>query len=70
MLVVSIEADSPAAAAGILVGDILTALDGDSVEHIDELQVILARLELGHEVGTRFVRGGELQEGSVVVGEK
>lgn len=70
LLVVSIETDSPAAAAGILVGDILTALDGESVEHIDELQVILARLELGSEVGTRFVRGGVIHVGSVVVGEK
>ena len=70
LLVVSIEADSPAAAAGILVGDILTALDGESIEHVDELQVILARLELGSEVGTRYTRGGEIREGSVVVGEK
>lgn len=70
LLVVSIEADSPAAAAGMLVGDILTALDGESIEHVDELQVILARLELGSEVGTRYTRGGEIREGSVVVGEK
>ncbi len=70
LLVVSIEADSPAAAAGILVGDILTALGGESIEHVDELQVILARLELGSEVGTRYTRGGESREGSVVVGEK
>lgn len=70
LLVVSIEADSPAAAADMLVGDILTALDGESIEHVDELQVILARLELGSEVGTRYTRGGEIREGSVVVGEK
>ncbi|MDE2638620.1 MAG: trypsin-like peptidase domain-containing protein [Chloroflexota bacterium] len=70
LLVVSTEADSPAATAGMLVGDILTALDGESVEHIDELQVTLARLELGSEVSTRFVRGGEIREGSVVVREK
>lgn len=70
LLVVSIETGSPATAAGMLVGDILTALDGDAVEHIDELQVILARLELGSEIGMRFVRGGEIHEGSVVVGEK
>jgi S1-C subfamily serine protease len=70
LLVVSIEADSPAAAAGMLVGDILTALDGETVEHIHELQVTLSRLQMGGEVGTRFVRGGEIQAGSIVVGEK
>ena len=70
LLVVSIEAESPASAAGVLVGDILAALDGETVEHIDELQVILSRLESGQEVAMRFVRGGEIREGSVVVGEK
>jgi S1-C subfamily serine protease len=70
LLIVSIEADSPAAKAGMLVGDILTALGGEAVEHIDELQVMLTRLEVGSEAGTQFARGGEIQEGSVVIGEK
>lgn len=70
LLVVSVEAESPAANAGLLVGDILTALAGDPVEHIDELQLTLARLEAGAAVGMRFTRGGELQEGTVVIGER
>ena len=70
LLIVSVEADSPAAQAGMLVGDILTALDDEAVEHVDELQVILSRLEVGGEVKTRFVRGGDLRDGSVAVGEK
>ena len=70
LLIVSIEADSPAAEAGLLVGDILTALGGEAVEHIDELQMMLTRLEVGADVSAQFVRGGELREGGVVVGEK
>ena len=70
LLIVSVEIDSPAAQAGMLVGDILTALDDVAVEHVDELQVILSRLEVGGEVKTRFVRGGEVRDGSVAVGEK
>ena len=70
LLIVSIEAGSPAAQAGLLVGDILTALGGDSVEHIDELQVMLTRLAVGAEASAQFVRGGEIREGKVRIGEK
>ncbi len=70
LLIVSIEAGSPAAKAGLLVGDILTALDGEPVEHIDELQMMLTRLAVGADASTQFVRGGELREGVVVIGEK
>ncbi len=70
LLIVSIEAGSPAAKAGLLVGDILTALGGEPVEHIDELQMMLTRLAVDAEARTQFVRGGELLEGVVVIGEK
>lgn len=70
LLIVSIEAGSPAAKAGLLVGDILTALGGEPVEHIDELQMTLTRLTAGAEASAQFVRGGELRENSVVIGEK
>ncbi|MDE2775775.1 MAG: trypsin-like peptidase domain-containing protein [Chloroflexota bacterium] len=70
LLIVSIEAGSPAAQAGLLVGDILTALDGEPLERIDELQVILTRLDVGAEASTQFARGGDLRDGSVMIGEK
>ena len=70
LLIVSIEADSPAAKAGLLVGDILTALKGDSVEQVDELQIILSGLEIGSEIELGFVRGGRLQQGSITVGAR
>lgn len=70
LLIVSVEADSPASAAGLIVGDILTALDGQSIEHVDELQLLLTRLEVDSEAQTGFVRGGAPQEGKVVIGAK
>lgn len=70
LLVVSVEADSPAAAAGLLVGDILVALDKEAIADIDELQMALARLQAGAAVELAFVRGGELREGSVVIGAR
>ena len=68
LLIVSVEPDSPAADAGMLVGDILTALQGEPLEDVDELQMLLTRLEAGSEVSSSYVRGGELREGSVNVG--
>ncbi|MCY4465842.1 MAG: trypsin-like peptidase domain-containing protein [Chloroflexi bacterium] len=70
LLVVSVEADSPAASAGMLVGDILVALDKEAIAEIDELQMALARLKVGDTIGMAFVRGGELREGSVVIGAR
>ena len=63
LLIVSVEADSPAAAAGMLVGDILTALDNEPVEDVDELLALLMSAKVGSAVITNFVRGGELHEG-------
>ena len=70
LLVVSIEGESPAAAAGMLVGDILIALNGAATEDVDDLQFQLAGLAAGSVVKTRYVRGGVLSDGSVVIGAK
>ncbi len=70
LLIVSVEPDSPAAAAGLLVGDILTALQGEPLEDVAELQMLLARLEAGSEIASSYARGGEMRAGSVVVGSR
>ena len=68
LLIVSLEADSPAVQAGMLVGDILTSLDDEPLEDIDQLQGLLARLDVGSAVKTSYVRGGAVETGSVVIG--
>jgi len=70
LLVASIEEDSPAAQGGVFVGDIVTALDGDSVEQVDELMALLSRDRVGQEVPLQIVRGGQLQELTVTIGER
>jgi S1-C subfamily serine protease len=68
LLVMSVEKDSPAHKAGMLVGDILVALDGQAVEHLDELLALLYSGRAGKTVTAKLVRGGELREMSVAIG--
>ena len=68
LLIVSVDGDSPAAAAGMLVGDILTSLNNEALEDVDELQALLTQIAVGSEVKTGVVRGGEVKEGSIVIG--
>jgi S1-C subfamily serine protease len=70
LLVVSIEKDSPAAKAGLLVGDILVALDGNGLEQLDELLSLLSGERVGKPVPAQIVRGGKLQDVSVTIGER
>jgi S1-C subfamily serine protease len=70
LLVVSVEKDSPAEKAGIMVGDTLTSLGDDPVEHVDELLIILTSIKVGTEVTVAIVRGGTQQDISVTVGSR
>lgn len=70
LLVVSVEKDSPADKAGMLVGDIITALDGSPLEHVDELLIMLASVSVGTEIKAEFVRGGETKDVTVTIGAR
>lgn len=66
----SIEAESPAATAGLLVGDILVALDGEAVERPEDLTLLLQGSQVGQTITAQIVRGGNLTDISVTVGER
>lgn len=70
VLIVSIEADSPAAAAALYVGDIIVALAGEPIEDMDALLGALHGGRVGQETPLSIVRGGQLQDVSVVIGER
>lgn len=70
VLLNSIEADSPAVAAGLLVGDILVSLDGERVARPEDLSLILQGSAVGQSITASIVRGGALTELSVTVGER
>lgn len=70
LLVVSVENDSPAAAAGLFVGDILVEIADDATEQVDELMAALSGERVGTEVPVLIVRGGALQTLTVTIGER
>lgn len=70
LLVVSVEKGSPAEAAGLIVGDILTSIDDEPVEHVDELLIVLAATKVGTEITAAIVRGGATQKVKVTIGSR
>src|ERR687884_568283 len=70
LLVVGVEDGSPAGRGGLLIGDILATLDGQPVEDTEDLLVSLTGERVGREVPVKVVRGGEMQELQVTVGER
>jgi S1-C subfamily serine protease len=70
LLVVGVEDGSPAGRGGLIVGDILATLDGQPVEDTDDLLVLLGSDRVGRAVPVKLVRGGELEELEITVGER
>jgi S1-C subfamily serine protease len=70
LLVVGVEEGSPAGRGGLIVGDILATLDGQPVEDTDDLLVLLAGDRVGSSVPVGLVRGGELAEIQITIGER
>lgn len=69
VLLVSVEPESPAEQGGLLLGDTIVSLDGQPVRHMDDLLALLSGDRVGAAVPVRIVRGGQVQELTVVIGE-
>ena len=70
LLLVSVEPGSPAEQGGLLLGDVIVALEGQPIRHMDDLLAGLSGDRVGASVPVRIVRGGTVQELKVVVGER
>ena len=64
------EPGGPAERAGVLVGDVLISVEGKAVGDMQDLQAVLGGDTVGKTVKAAIVRGGELIESSIVVGER
>lgn len=70
LLLVSVEAESPAGEAGLLVGDILVAIEGDPVPDTEALQTALGPDRVGESIRIDVLRGGEPAELSATLVER
>ena len=70
LLIISVEPDSPADAAGVLIGDILIELGGQPVDDTDSLQAQLGPSHIGQATPASVLRGGERKDLTVTIGER
>jgi S1-C subfamily serine protease len=70
LLVVNVEAGSPADTAGMLMGDILIELGGNPVSDTDSLQAELGPSRIGQGTQATVLRGGESKSLPITIGER
>jgi S1-C subfamily serine protease len=70
LLIVTIAPDGPAEKAGLLLGDILLALDGTSVSEPSEVQAALDAESVGKTLSALVLRGGKPVESRVSIAER
>jgi len=70
LIIISVEAGSPAEAGGLTLGDTLLSVHGEPVRRLDDLLSLLSGELVGEEVLIRILRGGESGEQKVTVGER
>jgi serine protease DegQ len=70
LLVVAVTTGSPAAGAGVLVGDVMLAFDGRPVESPEDLLDLLVGDRVGRTVPLRILRGRDSVDLNVTVGER
>jgi S1-C subfamily serine protease len=69
VLVVGVEAGSPAAAAGLLIGDTIIGFDGRAVETIEDLQRLLTEQRVGRRILLKVIRRLEVIPLGIIPGE-
>lgn len=70
LIVVMVEPSGPAAHGGVLLGDVLVALDGEPVGELDDVQARLGSDRVGTEIRAVVLRGGVRTELRIRVGEQ
>ena len=70
VLVISLESDGPARAAGLREGDIIVALDSTPVASLDDLHKLLTEARIGTSASLGILRGAERLELAVGVADR
>ena len=70
VMVLEAEPGSPAQAAGVVIGDILLALEGKPVMRLEDVYAHLHGQNIGKTLSAEFLRGGERRNASIRVAER
>jgi S1-C subfamily serine protease len=70
LLLIAVEPDRPAEQGGLLLGDILVALDDTPIRQHEDVLAFLSPERIGTAVRARLIRGGQIQEHRMVIGER
>ena len=70
LIIVSVEAGGPADSAGLMLGDVILAVDGTTVGQVEQLQELLAGDRVGKSIPVSIARGDEPREIAVTIGER
>jgi S1-C subfamily serine protease len=70
VIVLEIEPNSPANRAGLMIGDIIVSLGGDTVSRLEDIHSKLHGSAIGKAFSIGYVRGGELQQAEITVAER
>jgi S1-C subfamily serine protease len=65
-----VEAESPAAVAGVLEGDVIVEFDGADIDTPDELTAIVRNAGAGHEARLDIIRNGAPVALTITLGER
>jgi S1-C subfamily serine protease len=70
LIVMHVEEDGPAAASGIVLGDVIVELNQKPVRHMHSVQELLGSAQVGDKVSARVLRAGALTQLDIVLGER
>jgi S1-C subfamily serine protease len=70
LLIVGVKDATPAADAGLLVGDLLLSVDGHALSSPDDLFDLLVGDRVGRPIAFHVLRGGVRAETSVIIAER
>jgi S1-C subfamily serine protease len=70
LVMLSVEAESPAGRAGITLGDVLVTLEGAPIADTDDVQSVLSGSQIGQTIRASILRGGEQREITLTLAER